>query len=189
MNTPNSTSVADIQRYDANSVSSVIPVIGGVYEVVYRESPYCEGAKDVAEFIEGMPRRAAQPAFRLVVATTDGKPVGFAFGHQLTADTKWWRGATTPLPDSIVREYAGRTFAIIELAVAAEYRQRGTAKAMHDALLVDAKEERATLLVRPEAMPARTAYERWGYARVGAIRPWPEAPLYDAMMLNLRRLG
>ncbi|HEV8556095.1 MAG TPA: GNAT family N-acetyltransferase [Actinophytocola sp.] len=170
-------------------MSSVIPVIARLYEVVYREPPYCEGAEDVAELVEGMPRRAAQPAFRLVVATTDGKPVGFAFGHQLTADTKWWQGATTPLPDSIVREHAGRTFAIIELAVAAEYRRRGIAKAMHDALLVDAKEERATLLVRPEAMPARTAYERWGYARVGSIRPWPEAPLYDAMMLNLRRLG
>jgi ribosomal protein S18 acetylase RimI-like enzyme len=135
-----------------------------------------------------MPRRAAQPAFQLVVATTDGKPVGFAFGHQLTADAKWWQGATTPLPDSIVREYAGHTFAIIELAVAAEYRRRGIAKALHDALLVDANEERATLLVRPEAVPARTAYERWGYARVGAIRPWPEAPLYDAMVLNLRGL-
>jgi hypothetical protein len=69
------------------------------------------------------------------------------------------------------------------------YRRRGIAKALHDALLVDANEERATLLVRPEAVPARTAYERWGYARVGAIRPWPGAPLYDAMVLNLRRLG
>jgi ribosomal protein S18 acetylase RimI-like enzyme len=189
MNTRSGTSVADIQRYDANSVSSVIPVIGRLYEVVYREPPYCEGPDDVREFVEGMPRRAAQPAFRLVVATTDGKPVGFAFGHQLPADTKWWQGATTPLPDSIVREYAGHTFAVIELAVLAEYRRRGIAKAMHDALLVDADEERVTLLVRPEAMPARRAYERWGYARVGAIRPWPEAPLYDAMMLNLRRLG
>jgi hypothetical protein len=61
-------------------------------------------------------------------------------------------------------------------------------QAMHDALLADANEERATLLVRPEAMPARMAFERWGYARVGAIRPWPEA-LYDAMVLNLRRRG
>jgi ribosomal protein S18 acetylase RimI-like enzyme len=188
MNTSSGTSVGDIQRYDANTVSSVFPVIGRLYEVVYREPPYCESAKDAAEFVGGMPRRAAQPAFRLVVAITDGKPVGFAFGHQLTADTKWWQGATTPLPHSMVKEYAGRTFAIIELAVAAEYRRRGIAKAMHDALLVDAKEERATLLVRPEARPARTAYERWGYATVGAIRPWPEAPLYDAMVLNLRRL-
>jgi hypothetical protein len=82
MNTPSGTSVVDVQRYDPNSVSSVIPVIARLYEVVYREPPYCEGAKDVAEFVEGMPRRAARPAFRLVVATTDGKPVGFAFGHQ-----------------------------------------------------------------------------------------------------------
>jgi hypothetical protein len=75
MNTPSGTSVVDIQRYDANSVSSVIPVIARLYEVVYREPPYCEGAEDVAEFVEGMPRRAAQPAFRLVVATRGGKSV------------------------------------------------------------------------------------------------------------------
>jgi ribosomal protein S18 acetylase RimI-like enzyme len=182
------TSVVDIQRYDARSAASVIPNVGQLYEAVYREPPYCEGPDDVAEFIKGMPRRVAQPAFRLVVATTDSKTVGFAFGHQLTADTRWWQGATTPLPDSIVREHAGRTFAIIELAVAAEYRRRGIAKAMHDTLLTDADEARVTLLVRPEATPARSAYERWGYARVGAIRPWPEAPLYDAMVLDLRRL-
>jgi ribosomal protein S18 acetylase RimI-like enzyme len=97
--------------------------------------------------------------------------------------------AQRPLPDSIVREDAGRTFAIIELAVAAEYRRRGIAKAMHDALLTDASEERVTLLVRPEAMPARSAYEHWGYAQVGTIRPWPEAPLYDAMVLDLRHRG
>jgi ribosomal protein S18 acetylase RimI-like enzyme len=180
------TSVVDIQRYDAKSAASVTPDVARLYEAVYREPPYCEDPEDVAEFLKGMPRRVAQPAFRLVVATTDGKPVGFAFGHQLTADTRWWQGAATPLPDSIVREHAGRTFAIIELAVAAEYRRRGIAKAMHDALLVDADEERVTLLVRPEAMPARRAYERWGYARVGTIRPWPEAPLYHAMVLNLR---
>jgi ribosomal protein S18 acetylase RimI-like enzyme len=186
MNTTRGTSVVDIQRYDAKSVSSVIPEISRLYEVVYREPPYCEGPEDVAEFLDGLPGRAAQPAFRLVLATTDGKPVGFAFGHQLTADTKWWQGAITALPDSIVREHAGRTFAIVELAVAVECRRRGIARALHDALLVDANEQRATLLVRPEAMPARAAYERWGYVRVGAIRPWPEAPLYDAMVLNLR---
>ena len=37
--------------------------------------------------------------------------------------------------------------------------------------------------------PARTAYERWGYVRVGSIRPWRDAPLYDAMVLDLRRSG
>ena len=110
MNTPTSgTSVVDVQRYDANSVNSVIPVIGGLYEVVYREPPYFEGPEDVAGFVRGMPRRAAQPAFRLVVASMDGKPIGFAFGHQLTPDTRWWEGATPPLPEAFVREHAGRT--------------------------------------------------------------------------------
>ena len=178
--------LVDIQRYTAESVKSVIADIARVYEVVYHEPPYLEGPEDVAAFIDGLPRRAAQRGFRLVTATADRKPIGFAFGHQLSPDARWWKGATTPLPDAISREYPGRTFAIIELAVEKPFRRRGIAKAMHDALLVNATEERATLLVRPEAKPAQNAYQRWGYVRVGSIRPWTDAPLYHAMVLELR---
>ena len=175
-----------IQRYDAGSVHTVLADVARLYEVVYAEPPYCEGPDDVEGFVNGIPRRTASPAFRLTLATVRGTPVGFAFGHQLAPDTKWWQGATTPLPDEVTREYPGRTFAIIELAVDCRYRRRGIAKVLHDALIEGAAEERATLLVRPEAEPAQTAYEHWGYTRVGGIRPWPDAPLYDAMVRDLK---
>jgi ribosomal protein S18 acetylase RimI-like enzyme len=187
MSATNDTSAVDIQKYDEQTLDRVVGVIGQLYALVYQEPPYCEGPEDVDEFVKGLPRRAGQPAFRSVVAMADGRAVGFAFGHQLAANTRWWQGATSPLPEPMVKEDEGRTFAIIEIAVVAAYRRRGIAKAMHDALLAGATEERATLLVRPEATPAQTAYERWGYTRVATIRPWPEAPLYDAMLLSLRR--
>lgn len=179
------TSVVSIKHYDARSLGAVIPEVARLYEVVYQEPPYYETSEDAADFASGLPRRGEQPAFRLAAASVGDTLIGFAFGHQLAAESKWWQGATTPLPMSITREYAGRTFAIIELAVAAEWRRHGVGKALHDALLADAVEERATLLVRPEATPAQAAYKRWGYSRVGAIRPWPEAPLYDVMVLDL----
>jgi GNAT superfamily N-acetyltransferase len=177
----------ELRRYDRDTVQAILADIAAIYGEVYQEPPYCEGPQDVDAFAAGMPRRADQPGFRMVTASLDGDLTGFAFGHQLTAGTKWWTGATTELDAGLTREGFGRTFAIIELAVRAPYRRLGMAKAMHNELLVEAREERATLLVRPEASPAKTAYEHWGYVRVGSIRPWPEAPLYDAMVLALPR--
>jgi hypothetical protein len=59
----------------------------------------------------------------------------------------------------------------------------------HDAFLAGRHEERATLLVRPEpeAAPAQTAYAHWGYRRLGRLRPFPGAPEYDALVLDLNR--
>jgi hypothetical protein len=47
---------------------------------------------------------------------------------------------------------------------------------------------RATLTVRPEpeAKAAQTAYAAWGYREVGLSHPWPEAPFYTAMVLDLK---
>jgi GNAT superfamily N-acetyltransferase len=175
-----------VKRYDHKAVQEILADVAAVYGEVYREPPYCEGPEDVDAFIAGMPRRAKQPAFRMVTASLDEDLAGFAFGHQLTADTKWWSGATTELASEVTREGSGRTFAVIELAVRAPYRRLGMARAMHDKLLAEAAEERATLLVRPEAAPAKTAYQHWGYEKVGSLRPWPNAPLYDAMVMTLR---
>lgn len=48
--------------------------------------------------------------------------------------------------------------------------------------------ERATLTMRPEpeAASAHAAYAAWGYRNIGPSRPWDDAPLYEAMVLNLR---
>ncbi|MDR3083184.1 MAG: hypothetical protein LBV60_20090, partial [Streptomyces sp.] len=47
--------------------------------------------------------------------------------------------------------------------------------------------ERVALTVRPEpeAAPARTAYARWGYRKVGRSHPGGEGPVYDAMVRDL----
>jgi hypothetical protein len=38
----------------------------------------------------------------------------------------------------------------------------------------------------PQAAPAQSAYAAWGYRKIGQSHPWDEAPVYDAMMLDLR---
>ena len=50
--------------------------------------------------------------------------VGFAYGHALNAQTHWWDNFLTPVASEITRKWDGRTFAVIDMAVA---RSRGSA--------------------------------------------------------------
>ncbi len=71
---------------------------------------------------------------------------------------------------------------MIELAVRAPWRRQGYAAQLHAHLIAGLSEERLTLLVRPDAEPARRAYTAWGYERVGQIQPFEDGPVYDAML-------
>jgi hypothetical protein len=83
-----------IRTYEGPPAASRLDVVLPVYAEVYAEPPYCEGPDDVAHFRDhGWPAREAAPGFRLAVATADEQVVGFTFGHELTADTRWWSGA------------------------------------------------------------------------------------------------
>lgn len=162
-----------------------LDTVSQLYAEIYAEPPYYEGSADVEDFASGWSRRVDQPNFRLVIAHRKGEPVGFGFGHQLRANTGWWDGALTALPDSIATERPGRTFAIIELAVRHPYRRQGLARQLHAHLTAGLCEERITLLVRPDAPAPRHAYSSWGYQQVGQIQPFPDGPVYDAMVKPL----
>ncbi|MFF1675694.1 GNAT family N-acetyltransferase [Streptomyces sp. NPDC058256] len=159
------------------------------YEEVYVEPPYCEGPRDVADFIDHYQAQTQRPGFRLVLARDGGEVVGFTFGYYLTPDTHWWKNLQdVELPDAFTRETGERTFVIIELAVRKPWRQQGIAAALHARLLEGLDVERVTLTMRPEpeAAPAQAAYEAWGYRKVGVSHPWEEAPYYDCMVRELR---
>lgn len=157
-----------------------------VYAEAYAEPPYLEGPAEVEDFARSWSARVVSPGFRLVLARDAGRVVGFAFGVELQPDTRWWSGALEPLPVDMVEEWPGRTFAVIELAVLADHRQRGIGTRLHERLLADVQTERVTLAVRPEpeVAHARAAYERWGYRKVGQIQPGPGLPVYDVMVAD-----
>lgn len=173
---------AVITTYGAEESAQAFDVARSIYSEVYAEAPYHEGPADFDDFAKSLPHRAAAPSFRVVVATTAGEPVGFALGHQLSPNTTWWDGALAPLPSDLTREWSGRTFAVIELAVRAPWRRQGYAVQLHAHLVAGLDEERLTLLVRPDAEPAHQAYTAWGYQRVGQIQPFAGGPIYDAML-------
>jgi hypothetical protein len=57
---------------------------------------------------------------------------------------------------------------------------------MHDMLLSDRPEERATLTARPDASAAQTAYARWGWRKVAEkTNPLPGNPVYDILIKPL----
>jgi GNAT superfamily N-acetyltransferase len=171
------------------TATSELPTVEDIYASAYSEPPYNEGPEDVAQFRSDWPRRVAQPSFRLVVAKFVDEPVGFTFGHQLSPGTRWWDGLLGEVERDVAEERPGRTFAVIELAVLQAFRERGVARELHAHLLANLREERATLLVRPEATPAHRAYQAWGYRPVGKLQPFPDGPTYESMIKSLTDLG
>lgn len=188
--TPNASPPLGVDRltltiYGAATSLDMLSTVGELYAEIYAEPPYDEGPAEVEDFTSDWSQQIDQNNFRLVVARRADEPIGFAFGYQLRAWTKWWDGALTPIPDEITAEHSGRTFAIIEIAVRRPYRQRGVGRSLHTYLTAGLSEERVTLAVRPEAPAPQHAYRSWGYRPVGQIRPFPGGPVYDAMIKPL----
>ncbi|WP_405925762.1 GNAT family N-acetyltransferase [Streptomyces sp. NBC_00035] len=178
------------ERYDGQDGTRRLDALLPAYEEVYAEPPYREGPRDVAEFIDRYQVQAQRTGFRLVLAREgggEGEVVGFSFGYLLSADTYWWNNLLEPMPKDFTTETGDRTFAIIELAVLKPWRRQGIAAGLHDRLIEGLVVERVTLTMRPEpeAAPAQSAYSAWGYRKVGRSHPWEEAPIYDAMVLDL----
>lgn len=175
-----------LTNYDADGAKARFEIVRGLYEEVFAEPPHSEGPDEFRLFAtRWWPKQVATPRFQLTMAIEAGEPVGCMYGHRLPLDTNWWDGALEPLPDDLTTEHEGRTAAIFEMMVRRLYRRRGVAAAMHDHFLASRSEERATLLVQPENEPARRAYEKWGYRKVGQVKPARKAPVFDAMILNL----
>jgi ribosomal protein S18 acetylase RimI-like enzyme len=180
-----STLLPSLAVYEGLDGEPLLPVVQPLYAEIYAEPPYCEGPKEVQDFAAGWPDRVKLPGFRLVIAHTDGEPIGFSFGHRLPSDTDWWDGLLDPVPKETMQEHDGRTFAVIELAVRQPYRARGLGRLLHHTLLSGRPEQRVTLLARPEAGQAQAAYRSWGYRVIGRLRPAPDAPVYLALARDL----
>lgn len=109
--------------------------------------------------------------FRLVVARRRDRLLGYAYGHPLPADHGWWGDFDRPLPAGLVREWPGRTFAVISLAVLPERRGRGTGRRLMEELLRGREEQRAILSVQPTALATQSVYRHWGWTNVGRKGP------------------
>ncbi|MFC0600015.1 GNAT family N-acetyltransferase [Streptomyces palmae] len=139
----------------------------------------------VPRFDERLGWNAEVPGFSAVIGYISDRPAGFAYGCTLQPGTRWWNGLDSSVPATAIEETGTRTFALSELMVIDTARGTGVARQIHDALLHDRDEQRATLLVEQAHERVRARYEEWGYQRLGTLIPFPDAPTYDAMLLAL----
>ena len=94
----------------------------------------------------------------------------------------------TPAPDGFADEHGGtRTFVLTEIMVREPWRRQGIARRLHDMLLEGRREERAILTVRQDNDAAHAAYASWGWRKVGLMHPFPDAPIYNTLVLPLAR--
>lgn len=175
----------EIVHRDADTLEDIHGGLLRVYSEVYADRLH-EEFHSPARFEERLGWNAEVPGFAVVLGHRDGAPVGFAYGCTLQPGTNWWNGLLTPVPASETDETGTRTFALSELMVVRSARGTGAARQLHDELLRGRPEARATLLVERDHPRVRALYEDWGYRQLGEARPFPDAPLYDAMVLPLR---
>ncbi|GAA2370810.1 N-acetyltransferase [Streptomyces cuspidosporus] len=173
-----------IECRDVSGFAEIRSLLLSVYADVYADR-LGEEFHSVDRFNERLGWNTEVPGFAAAVGHTSGTPVGFAYGCTLQPDTRWWNGLRTPVPDDAVVETGSRTFALSELMVIQSVRGTGVAKQIHDELLRSRHEQRVTLLVERDHPRVRARYEAWGYQWLGEVVPFPDAPLYDALMLPL----
>lgn len=131
-----------------------------------------EQATTVDEYLEVCPAERfevhrRQPGFVLAEARNGLYLVGYAYGLPLRPSTDWWRHLTAPLPADVTTERAGRTFAVMALAVRPAWRRQGIGRDLHDLVLDGRPEERATTSAPQTATAAQAAYPAWGWRKVG----------------------
>ena len=177
----------EYRRHSGEQSDELVEQLAAVFAEVYAEPPYHFGSDEVTLFRERFDVQRQQGGFSMVTAHSEPELVGFVFGVTLLPTTGWWSRLLTPAPKGMSEERPGRTFAVVELVVRIPWRRRGVAWKMHDMLLSDRPEERATLTARPDAYAAQAAYAKWGWQKVvQKTNPLPGNPVYDILTKPLK---
>ena len=173
-----------LQRYAASGIYGQQEDMLAAYAEVYAEQlddPFFS-TSSYWQRLEGYARRAG---FALVTGRLDNEFIGHTFGYTLPAGSHWWQGFRGNVDPTLLAETSKRTFAVTDLLVRPQWRRRGYARALHDALLENRPESRATLLVLPDNAAACAAYRSWGWYKFGNLQPFTDAPIFDSMMREL----
>lgn len=178
------------RRYGASDARQVRDTVQSIYERSYVEAIASGDPFDsVSSFMDRFDSYSSNPNLDLVIAFDGESAIGQTWGWPLTPHTRWWSGLLSEPEHDFTRENGRRTFALSEIMVVQERTGEGLAHALHDHLLSDRDERRATLLVEADNESAYRAYVHWGWRKVSQLRPgWPDAPTFDVLMLDLEKL-
>ncbi|MEU9174916.1 GNAT family N-acetyltransferase [Streptomyces sp. NPDC048420] len=180
----------EIRHFTSADAAELRKTLMDVYQEVYADSIADDPFNGVERFGRGLDGWSSRPGWTCTVAYDGDQVVGYAYGAPLPEGAVWWRGLLTPVPEHVVRETGTRTYAISELMVRVPWRKTGVSRRLHDELLDNRKEGRATLLVRSSHPKVKALYESWGWKALGELIPRIEsAPKFDAMLLKLPLRG
>lgn len=162
--------------------------ICGLYDAVFSVPPHNWQPNESAAHRARLRYFMGNPTFAITVAVTSGTLLGFCYGYCLPERTRWWRGYVEPLPEGLADEWEGRTFVVIDLAVAQAQRGQGYGRQLLETLLANRTEERATLAVQPQVAVNHTFYAHLGWKLVGRQRGMrgESSPFFDIYLLPLR---
>ncbi|WP_330310570.1 GNAT family N-acetyltransferase [Streptomyces sp. NBC_00523] len=135
----------------------------------------------ITVFGERLDKHGTEPGFVAVLAYADGHPVGYAYGNRIEHGDRYWQ-RTSPEPD--VEYTRSPALAIKEIGVRPSWRKTGTARRIHDALLLSSPEKYVTLMVNEAAGDGKVhaLYREWGYQDIGHSQPSPASPLLAVMI-------
>ncbi len=175
----------EFELLDGRRAQRHVAELEALHAEVYGAPPYRRPG-DADEFTRRFRVQCRQPGFVLAEARSGGFLVGYGAGMPLRPSTSWWRALTTPLPEEVITEYPGRTFSLVDLLVRAAWRRQGIGHTLHDLLLAGRREERATLVVWPEATAAQRAFQSWGWRKVARTRDsGSESTVADVLLTEL----
>lgn len=174
-------SVLTVSHYTREHAADVRRQLLDVYAEVYAKEAAEDPFFSLPRFSARLDAHCANSGWSCVIGSVGDTTVGYAYGRPDTAQD--WEGVTDTSAD--VSSFATGTFGLCELMVRKAWRGTGIARALHDELVQDRPEARASLLVEETHPRVRATYRRWGYQVVGQLRPTADAPQYTAMVLDL----
>ncbi|MEU7823432.1 GNAT family N-acetyltransferase, partial [Catellatospora sp. NPDC049133] len=169
-----------LEKHDASVISEFRDELLAVYREAYADkiqNPFFAENR----FWERIEAYAARDGFELVTGRLGGQLVGYALGYTLPEGSAWWRGFLNEVDPELLVEDGARTFALNYIMVRPSQRRRGAAEALHAVLMSSRPEARATLLVLAHNTAALTAYQKWGWHKLGELKPFEDSPVYEAM--------
>lgn len=177
-----------VELASGETAKSYFEPICQLYLSVFSGPPLSRPVEKLRTQRDTLARLIDKPTFGLAVATEAGRLVGFAYGHGLGSDTHWWDDFLMPLAIETTREWDGRTFVVIDMAVAPTHRFHGIGKRLLSTLLASRPEERASLAVVADNQGAERFYRRLGWQLAGRAKGAPQhvAPFFDIYILPLK---
>ncbi|GAB3835815.1 GNAT family N-acetyltransferase [Kribbella italica] len=124
--------------------------------------------------------------FELVAGRIAGVVVGYAFGSPRDQHGAIWDDLHSAYPGWGLPAESEPLYMFREFATDPEHQRKGVGRRVHDALLEGRPEPAAELLVRKDNVPAQAAYRSWGWVQLGEKQPFPDSPVFDRLVLNLR---